>query len=153
MRRLALLTSLFALALAPTAGAQDAVARALQDGGERVALENGRGIAAFNSRDGALLGSIRRGRVVITDVRRDSEVSVTGCERTKRVRRTIVCIGRELTFSIEMGAWRAVLRGVGINASAVLHGTLTLSGTAGRVSIDDGPSRRWPKQPRTYRLG
>lgn len=153
MRRVALLIIPIALVLAPSAGAQDGLARALEDGGERVALENGRGVATFKSRDGALLGSVRRGRVVIRDVRRDSGVSVSGCETTKRIQRRVICIGRELTFSIEKGAWFATIRGGGINASAVLRGTLTLMGTAGRVSIDDGPLRRWPRRVRTFELG
>ena len=153
MRRLALLTIPLALVLAPSAGADDGLSRALQAGGERVALEDGRGFARLASRDGAMLGSIRRGRVVIRDVRRDSGVSVSGCETTKRFNRSVICIGRELTFSVETGAWVATLRGTGIDASAVLRGSLTLVGTAGRVSIDDGPMRRWPRKLRTFRLG
>jgi hypothetical protein len=153
MRRpLVLLTIPIALALVPSAAAQESVPRMLQAGGARVELENGRGFAFFRSREGVILGSIKRGRVVVTDLRRDSEVSVSGCETTKRIKRTIVCIGRDLSFSVEKGAWNALLRGVGINASAVLRGTLTLQGRAGTLQINDRPERAWPKAVRTFRL-
>jgi hypothetical protein len=151
-RRLTLLTIPIALAAVSPAAAQDGLARSLQEGGARVELENGRGFAFFKSRTGALLGSVKRGRVVITDIRRDSDVSVSGCETTRRIRRTVICLGSELSFSVETGAWSAMLRGTGINASAVLRGTLTLQGRSGTFTINDRPERAWPRRARTFRL-
>ena len=151
MRRLLLISAL-ALALAPVADAQ--VVRA-PFGTDGVQLENGRGTATVGSRDGAILGSVGRGRVTIRDFPRGERTSiqVSGCERRRRLGpRTRLCVGRDLRFVVRYGAWRVTMKGRDIDASAVVEGTLTLQGTAGTFSLDGGEPRRWPSSAESFEL-
>lgn len=154
MRRPLLLTVLFALALAP--GADARLDRFFAEGGDSIALENGRGTAIVVSEEGAVLGTLGRGTLIVVDVRRGppTDVEVSGCETRRRPNvRTLVCSGRGISFSVVGGAWRAVIRGRGINASAVLSGTVTLQGSAGTYSLRHADERPWPQVARTFRLG
>jgi hypothetical protein len=155
MRRLLVLTVLFALAVAPAADA--GLARYATADGEYLSLKGGRGTALLVSRDGAVLGSVRQGRVRITDVVRGARtrLSVSGCERKQYPRpRTVVCIGQGLRFSVLGGAWRVRIAGSGINASAVMTGYVTLDdGTAGTYKIGNGPNKRWPSRATTFVVG
>jgi hypothetical protein len=155
MHRLVLLSALLALALALAPSAQAALARSLVPAGGVVALEEGSGMAVVLSRDGGMYGRVARGRIVVTDFRRggETEVDLRGCDRRRRVSDvTVVCAGRELRFQIVDGRWRAGIRGAGIDAAAVLDGTLTLAGTRGTYSIDDEDEEPWPRDPQTFAL-
>ena len=155
MVRIALLIAVAALAFAPSANAQ--FERALAEGGESLTLEDGRGYAAVTSSSGTILGSVGRGRVVVTDYPRGAEtkISLSGCDRRKRItRRTVVCAGRGLSFSVVDGRWRVHVRGTRINASAVVGGSVTLEGPEGTYAIGDPDDERpWPEDARTFRLG
>ncbi len=154
MRRLIFTLVLLTLALAPPANAQ--LARAVASGGDSLSLSGGTGFAAVASRDGAIVGNLRRGAVRIVDLPRleKAKVEVTGCERLRRPnRRTWLCSGRRLSFSVINGNWQVRMRGVGINASAVLKGRLVLQGTAGTYSIRHADPKRWPRRARSFRLG
>ena len=155
MRRLIFLSALVAFALAPSAEA--GLARHVTESGDSLSLNRGHGTASLVNRDGAVLGSMRRGRVSITDglLGPRTEVSLSGCERRWRPRpRTVVCTGWELKFSALGGTWRVWLAGRGINASVVMNGSATLDkGTAGTYSIRGGPPRPWPATPKTFYLG
>ena len=153
MRRLLLTGLLAALALAPSAHGQ--LPRGLALPGDSLSLENGQGMAVVTSRSGAMLGTIDRGRVRITDLPRGhrTSVKVWGCERRRRLaRRTVLCVGREIRFRIEYGTWRAVLQGRGIDASAVVEGSLAIRGSRGTFAIE-GEERRWPDELDTFTLG
>jgi hypothetical protein len=122
---------------------------------DRVDLRNGRGIASFHAR-GAIFGALGRGRLRIVDLPRgmETEISVDGAERIREIDdRTTVYIGRDISFYIEKGWWRARLQGRGIFAGAAVHGTLALVGRAGKYSIRDEDFRAWPKERRVFRLG
>ena len=155
MARIALLTAVAALALAPSAHAQ--FERAVAAGGESLTLEDGRGYAVVTSSSGTMLGGVARGRVVVTNYPRGSrtKISLSGCDTRKRInRKTVVCAGRGLSFSIVDGRWRVLLRGMGINASAVVSGSVTLEGSSGTYAIGDSDDERpWPDSARTFRLG
>ncbi len=155
MARIALLIAVAALALAPGANAQ--FERAVAAGGEALTLSNGRGYAVVTSSSGTILGSVGRGRIVVTNYPRGArtKISLSGCDRRKRIaRRTVVCAGRGLSFSVVDGRWRVHLRGTRINASAVVEGSVTLEGTAGTYAIGDPEDKRpWPESARTFRLG
>ncbi len=155
MARTALLIAVAALALAPSANAQ--FERAVAEGGESLTLENGRGYAIVTSSAGTILGSVARGRVIVTDYPRggDTKISLSGCDTRKRIgRRTVVCAGRGLSFSVVDGRWRVHVRGTRINASAVVGGSVTLEGTEGTYAIGDPDEQRpWPESARTFRLG
>lgn len=155
MRLLALVTLLLALAVVPAAGAAP-LDRWVAGSSSRVWLEDGTGVAVLSSRDGAILGSIGRGRIVVVDSPRGSEtdVDLSDCNVLRHVdRRTTMCQGRDISFSVVDGAWRVTLRGSDIDASAVARGSLRLHGRRGRYQIDDGAKRRWPRIARTFRLG
>ena len=157
MRRLIVFTALVALALTPSAGAGASLARYAAESGDSLSLRSGRGIALLVNRDGAVLGSVRRGRVTIADGPRgpQTKVSVSGCERKRYPRpRTVVCMGQGLRFSALGGTWRVRIAGGGINASAVMNGSVMLdNGTAGTYRIRDEPYRPWPASAQTFYLG
>jgi len=153
-RRLPFVLCFLAVAIAPpVADAQ--LSRGLEGEGGLLALENGRGTAIVVSRDGAMLGTVARGRIAIVDLPRGERTTVelSGCERRHRYRRTVVCSGRDLSFSVYEGRWRATLVGSGINASAVIEGSVTLKGTGGTFKLGEADARRWPRLARTFRLG
>jgi hypothetical protein len=148
------LGALCALGLAPGAGAQ-LPDRQLEGEGSALSLVDGRGTAVVRSRSGSLLGTVRRGRIVVVD-RADgpkTTVRLWGCEERRRPSaRKTVCIGRGLHVSVLNGRWITTLRGRGINASAVVEGRLRIRGSRGTFSID-GVTRSWPPEFRTYVLG
>ena len=153
MRRLFILTALVAAACAPTA---DASFERFLDGGDTLSLARGKGTAALRARNGAVLGTVARGRIVITDYERgaETEIGVSGCEARKQLGpRTTMCRGVRLSFSLLYGSWRLVVRGRGINASARLRGSLTLEGSAGTYSVNGGARQPWPEEARTLALG
>jgi hypothetical protein len=144
-----LVLSLLALALPGAAHAQ--VPRVLAGEGESLSLSNGRGVAIAVAH-----GTVTRGRIVISDLPRGDRTSieVSGCERRRRVtRRTVACTGRDLSFSVIDGRWRATITGTGINASAVLEGAVTIKGTRGTYKLGEAEPRRWPRRARTLQLG
>jgi hypothetical protein len=155
MARTVLLIAVAALALAPSASAQ--FERALADGGESLTLDDGRGYAIVTSSSGTILGTVGRGRVVVTNYRRGArtKISFSGCDTRKRLgRRTVVCAGRGLSFSVVDGRWRVHIRGARINAGAVVEGSVTLEGTSGTYEIGDSDDEQpWPESARTFRLG
>ncbi len=145
---------LLALVLAPVANAQ--FERAVEAGGESLSLQNGRGHAVVTSRDGVMFARVGRGRIGIRNYARGTQTGwkVSGCDRRTRVARRVVCVGRNLSLSIIDGRWRVALRGKGINASAVLQGSVTLEGTAGTYAIGDPEDTHpWPRSARTFSLG
>ena len=146
--RLFILIGLVALLVVPSASAQ--VDRELAAGGKPLSLKDGRGYAAVGSRDGAILGSVTRGRV------RATNATVYGCDTRRRLNRTtVLCIGRNIDFSATGRRWRIVVRGTGINASGKLKGSVTLEGTHGTYSLESGGAdpRPWPRKARTFWLG
>lgn len=155
-RSLALVSLLFlcALALAPSSGALP-LPREAAGAGSALELLGGRGTAIVSSRNGALIATVRRGRIVVLDRRPGATTTVRfwGCEQRRRpTARKRVCIGRGLRVSVLRGSWQTTLVGRGVNASAVVEGRLTLRGTRGRFVIDRS-ARRWPRVFRSYALG
>lgn len=148
------LVALCALGLAPGAGAHP-LPRELAGDGSALSLANGRGTAAVHSRSGSLLGSVRRGRIVVVNRPTGAKTTVRfwGCEERRRpTARKTVCIGQGLRVSVLSGSWSTTLKGRGVNASAVVEGRLRIRGQRGTFSID-GVNRAWPREFRTYVLG
>ena len=154
MRRLTVLAVLLALVGAPTA---DAGLRAYAAShADSLSLRNGTGTAVLYSRSGAVLGSLGRGTLTITDYAWGARTSVrvSGCERKYWVSsRTRVCKGSGISFSILGGAWKATVQGSRVYGSAVMSGSVALKGTSGTYSINHATPRRWPTYWRTFRLG
>ena len=119
-----------------------------------LSLVNGSGAATIVRRSGVILGSVRRGRIVVTARRgRRPAVSLSGCESRRRPnRRTVVCSGRDLQFSTSRDR-RIALRGSGIYVSAVMRGRVTLEGTSGWYSIEGVAQGSWPRISRTWSIG
>ena len=143
------------LVLAPAANATSALDRYVQGSSSTLSLQRGVGTAIVRSDDGAMLGTMRSGRIVIFDAPRGAvtEMTVSGCTMRRIEGSTTVCRGQNLSFSIVDGRWRVTLQGRGIHASAVVRGWARLRGTRGTYRIDDGPRRRWPRFARTFTLG
>jgi hypothetical protein len=144
--------ALLALVSVPVADAQvrPDPNRDLAAGGSPLSLENGTGTATVRSREGTIVGKVRRGRVRVVNGR------VGGCEIRRRInRRTVVCIGRELTFGATGRNWVVRASGSGIYASGMLKGSLTIQGTRGTYSLDANSSddRPWPRYQVTLSIG
>jgi hypothetical protein len=138
-----------------SASAADPLSRYMSVDKDRVELKHGRGMAVFTTR-GAIIGSLRRGSLRIVDLPRGRKTasSVSGAERIRQINeRTTVYAGRDISFLIEKGWWKARIQGRGIYAGAAVHGTLALVGTAGRYAIRDGAVHHWPETRRVFRLG
>jgi hypothetical protein len=157
VRQLLVTTAFVAgLTLVGAASASAAPLRAPEGSSSRVQLTGGKGLAIVKSNAGTAYGRVAKGRITIVDPPRGKEtkVSVSNCDEIRHPKaRTTVCIGDNIGFLVQYGAWTTTLRGRGINASAVVRGTLKLRGTRGRFSIDGGQSRKWPRVMRTYKLG
>jgi hypothetical protein len=156
LRRLLLLLAILGVAAAPPV-AHAQISRYLGGSGEPLALEDGRGRVMITSRVGAVIGTIERGRIGVVDYPRGAktEIELSGCETRRRpTPRLRVCIGHDITFSVVKGRWFVRLRGSGINASAVLEGSVSLIGRAGTYEVgEEGEPRRWPRILRSFRLG
>jgi hypothetical protein len=159
MPRILIVLSIAVLALAGTAAASAAVAEREPTGvGSQLSLAGGKGMAVVTSQDGSILGTIKQGSITFTDYPRglktEFDARKWGCEKRKKLnKKTTVCSGTDLWFSIAGGAWMAALRGRGIAASAVVEGKVLLRGTKGTFSIDGGTRRKWPLKGKTYQLG
>jgi hypothetical protein len=153
MRRLFLLLALaVATALSAAAPASSAVART--PGSQSFSLRDGSGIAAIWQR-GALLGHMRSGRLVVVDLPAPGSptVIVRGHESKKVLNdATTEYRGRDMSFRIFGGTWRARIRGRGIFVSGVVRGWLRLGGVSGSYAIGDDDYEPWPATPRVFRL-
>ena len=141
------------LALAPAADATLLTYRSPSN--DLVSLVSGRGLATFSAR-GAIYGKLGRGRIVVTDFPRGPRtiIKVRGAERVEELNaRTKIYRGTLLRLRIERGFWRVRLIGRDIYASAVVSGTMTLKGRAGKYSIDGRPFVTWPRRTREFDLG
>ena len=150
MRRLFLLAGLATLVFTPSAQANSFafVSAAATDS---LSLVRGTGTVRLYSTNGAIIGSVRRGRVTFVDVGGSSRITV--CGRRPNANRIVTCSGRYIRFSVLLGAWRMTVTGTGIYASARVRGIMRLRGTAGTYSIDGGARRAWPRTARYFRLG
>jgi hypothetical protein len=158
MRFLTVSLALAVLALAPTAAAGP-LDRETAGNGSKLSLYAGHGIAIVKSDDGAILGTIYKGTIIVRDPLRGPRTAVTtsGCKRHRIDSITFSCAGRNISFSVVDGTWKVTLRGLRIgsriNASAVVTGWLRLQGTSGTFAIDNGRRRAWPRTWRTFELG
>ena len=152
MRRLSTILVIgLMLVAAPVAEADD---RALSWDKELVSLERGRGVARFSGQ-GVLWGGFARGKIRVTDLPGGAatEIGVYGAERVTVVNAiTRVYSGRYITFNIHTGRWKVGITARGINASAVLRGTMWLGGPAGTYTIEDR-ERSWPLELTRFTLG
>jgi hypothetical protein len=136
------------------AGAQASTMSARNASARAFSLRWGHGVAVVSAR-GAILGTLRRGRLVVTIPRGSTAVAaVYGAEYERRLsaHRTLYR-GRWLRYRIFDGRWRVGIRGRGVNASAAGRAWFELEGTEGQYSVGGGRYRRWPTVSRTFKLG
>jgi hypothetical protein len=159
VRRLTFATCGFAaflcLCSVSAASAQPSLARYLDDDSDRVELRNGRGLAALTAR-GGIHGTLGRGTLRIVDLKRGAEtqINVYGAEDVKRVNdRVTVYRGRGLDFYVLQGWWKVRIQGRDIDAGAVVHGRLSLRGSAGTYLLRDQSEEDWPTRLRVFQLG
>jgi len=158
MRFLTVSLALASLMIVPSAGAAQ-LGREPTGNGSKLALYAGHGTAIVKSDDGAILGTIYKGTIIVRDPVRGAHtiVSTSGCKRKRIDAITFSCAGRNISFSVVDGLWKVTLRGLQlgsrINASAVVTGFVRLKGSSGRFAIDDGRRRAWPRDWRTFVLG
>jgi hypothetical protein len=144
LRPIALVLAVAALVASGTASA------AASESGIELAGGTGRAVLAL---EGAVLGSIDRGRITIEVRRGDPLVLVQGYEwQRDELDGGTTYGGRAMRFRVFRGAWRVTLQGSGIDASAVGPGTIGLRGS-GRYSLDGGEYHPWPEEYRVIVLG
>jgi hypothetical protein len=152
MRRSILIATLGAAILASSA--QGAVLGPRSANSEALSLRWGRGLAVVGAR-GAILGTLRRGRLVVTIPKGSTAVAtVYGAEYKKKLsaRRTLYR-GYGLRYHVFHGRWRVRIVGRGVNASAAGEGWFGLDGTRGQYAVGGGAYKRWPSVYRTFSLG
>ncbi len=156
MRRILLLTVVLVAAL-PVAAAWPAP---LMPGDGTLVVDNGRGVVVVSAK-GGIIGRFDQGFVVIEDLNltdgrtpmvynADRAVDL-GNGKTRYS-------GTDLRFRMIGGLFRARVNAVGIDVSAVGHGTVSLDATGftdfpGRFSINGGPFQSLPGHLTTYTLG
>lgn len=125
-------------------------------GAEWVSLDGGRGRAVLTRRGSFLVRM--RGRVRVIDLPGGTRPNRRCNRRGVRTSRVAVEYrGRDLRCRVwGVGPWQVVMRGSRINVSGVVRGSLTLdavnSGRTGRFKIGEGPTRPWPRSPKTFVL-
>lgn len=153
MRSSALLVAFLGAALfAGTAQATVAVAQTAN--AQTLSLRGGRGTAILALR-GSILGTLRRGRLIVTIPRHSTAVSkVYGAETRRRLSgRSTLYKGTDIRYRVFGGSWRLNIVGRGINAGAAGRGWFGLEGSRGTYSIAGGRYRAWPRVYKTFRLG
>jgi hypothetical protein len=152
MRRSVLIIAVAGGLLVATAD-KGATAGPLTAGAQTLSLRGGRGVAVVSAH-GAVLGSLRRGRLVVTIPRGSHAVAaVFGAEvRRKLGARRTLYRGHGIRYRVFRGAWRLRIEGRGVNASAAARGTFGLAGGRGFFSVADRPYRHWPTVYRRFRL-
>ena len=154
MRRLALLIVFACLAIPAVAFA---VERAAGDGA--LSVDGASGSVSVAAR-GAIIGQIDRGSVTIQDPNpNDGKAPVVwGYERKRDLTDTKnVFSGTDIRFRVVGGFFRVKVVGVGIDASVVGRGSVTLSPVAtlpilGTFSLNGGPDTDFPDSSHTFQL-
>jgi hypothetical protein len=153
MRRVLFACALFALSLPAIAVAFPS---APGDGTLSVKNANGRIDVVIT---GAFIGSCDNCRVWVTDPnpRDGTGPIVSGEEEEIELSDTKTRFaGRDLRFRVIGGFFRLVVRGSGIDGSAVGQGDVTLRGwinNTGTYALNGGERRQLPFEPLTLRLG
>ena len=142
MRRLCLIL-LCGLVAVPAA-----LAAATATGDGVLELSSADGTATISGSRGILWGQMDKGRLVVTDpIVGDGQVLVSGWENRKPgvIDGTTVYSGIDLRFRVTGGKYRLVIKGDGIDLTAVGVGTAQLSGDVlavdpGSYTVDSGKS-------------
>lgn len=138
------------LAVAATLASASSAWAVASDGGVELAGGSGRAVLSLR---GASLGTLESGRITVTVRAGEPRIVVTGHEWQRKAKDGGTTYGgRDLRYRVFRGAWRLVIQGTGINASAVGGGIVGLRGT-GRYSIDGASYEPWPSVYQTIRLG
>jgi hypothetical protein len=131
-----------------------------------LSVKNGVGRVALQPFNGSILGRVATGRVAIVDQALNGidsgTVDVWGCDNPhlNPTDRLTVCSGTNLRFRVIDGRYRIVVRGSGINLSAVGRGTVTLDGSGenpdvdsdGQYSLNDGAYKSLPNVQKPFSL-
>jgi hypothetical protein len=141
----------FLLGTATVAAARPAL-KTDQENGVELASGNGRTTIGLR---GALIGSVGNGWVWVTDLpgKVETDIFVVGDDESYQIDpQTTVYHGDNIRLRVFRGRWRVRIKGSDINVSAVGDGFFGIAGR-GRFSIAGGPSRAWPQEWRTFKLG
>ena len=141
-RGILLIVLAISLAASPTAWGAPA------DSGIELAGGSGRSVLTLR---GAVLGEVELGRITVSVRAGEPRVIVQGYDWQRQTEAGTMYGGNGIRFRVFRGAWRVIIQGSGINASAVGDGSVRLRGT-GRFSVDGGPYEAWPTEAETIRL-
>ncbi len=154
MRRLLLLSGVLALLAIPAGASAHWLAGSARDG--TLVIRNGYGSVVIAGgkeangnpigADGALIGSIGRGRVTLTDPGEADigDLKVAGCEHREvsDVGNSVTCTGSKLRYRVIGGRFRLKVSGDNIDMSVVGRGSVTMNGAEidldGNLVYDDG---------------
>lgn len=165
MRRLVVFTVL-STALAVPAAASAVLANGGGNGDGALSVKSGVGRVTLYPFNGAAVGRLAHGKVVLTDPIADDGIGsqVWGCDNSPGGlalnATTIVCSGENLRFRAAGGKYKIFIRGSGIFLSAVGRGVVTLNGDGdgpsvfsdGLFSINDSAYRSLPNEPKPFQL-
>jgi hypothetical protein len=140
------------VALAATAAAPAAPDRGLDDTDLELLDGNGKVRVALR---GALIGSVAKGSVTITDLPGgvETEVLVQGEEASWELDPGVSrYVGEDIRFRVFRGKWRVEMQGSGMFTSIVGTGSIGFSGE-GRYSLAGAAYRPWPAEWTILKLG
>lgn len=174
MRRLLLLSGVLALLAIPAVASAHWLAGSATDG--TLVVRNGFGSVVIGGKDangnpigaeGALIGSIGRGRVTLTDPGEADigDLKVAGCEHREvsDVGNSVTCTGSKLRYRVIGGRFRLKVSGDNIDMSVVGRGSVTMNGAeidldgnlvydAGQYQLNDQDWKSLPGKSKTIAL-
>jgi hypothetical protein len=154
MRRLLLILLLVGLTLPAVALGGP---RAADDGTLAVRKASGEtfGSSVIDLRlDGAVVGHINAGKLVVLASSKGPDPVVVGAERTyDRDDGATVYLGKDIGFKAIGGLYRLRITGFGIDLNAVGQGRVALQGLAGRYSLNGGDWLPLPLLATTFAIG
>jgi hypothetical protein len=124
-------------------------------------VSDGAGVIVLNTTRGIVWGQVAKGKLTVTDpVAGDGSVFVSGAEAIPVAENVTSYKGRDLHFRVTGGKAKLLLKGTGIDLTAVGIGTVTFTGDAfaayaGQYALDN--TGKWNPlpvySPKTFSFG
>jgi hypothetical protein len=104
--------------------------------------------------DGAVVGHINNGRLIVLAASRGPDPVVVGADRTiDRDDGSTIYMGKDISFKATGGLYRLRLTGFGLDLNAVGQGRVTLQGVSGRYALNGGDWLPIPLLSSSFAIG
>lgn len=104
--------------------------------------------------DGAVVGHIANGRLIVLASSKGPDPVVVGADRTfDRDDGSTVYMGKDIGFKATGGLYRLRLSGFGVDVNAVGQGRVTLQAVTGRYALNGGDWLPMPLLSTTFAIG